>query len=79
MVREAWTVAVGNINPFKKGCRKAVEFIKTLDGLLAVYPDYPRGTLLLFESENAAKIARNMLKAKGIQTGHNICKCEIDI
>lgn len=79
MTRDAWTVAVGNINPLKKASRRAVQFIKTLDGLLGVFPVYPKGTLLLFESENAAKIAKNMLEAKGILTGDNICKCQVDI
>lgn len=76
---KAYTVAVGNFNPLKKRSRKAVEFIKTLDGLIGVHPCYPRGTLILFDSENNAKIAKNLMESKGIQTGTYICECEVDI
>lgn len=75
---KAWTVAVGNVNLLMKASREAVKYIKTLDGLLGVHPSYPNGTLLLFESENAAKIARNRLNAKGIKTGVNICEVYYD-
>lgn len=75
---KAYTVAVGNFDPKNKQSVKAVEFIKTLGGLIGVHPVYPRGTLLLFYTENQAKIARNLLDLKGVQTGRNICECEID-
>ena len=68
-----WTVAVGNINPIKKTSREAVKFIKGLEGLVAVHPVYPKGTLLLFDSENNAKGARSLMEAQGIQCGRNIC------
>lgn len=74
---KAYTVAVGNFNPFNRKSRKAVKFISKLEGLYGVQPCYPRGTLLLFESENAAKRA-NKLEFKGIQCGVNICECYID-
>ena len=69
-----WTVAVGNFNPLMKASRDAVKFIKDLEGLVAVHPCYPNGTLLLFDSKNNAKGARNLMQAKGIQTGRNICR-----
>lgn len=69
-----WSVAVGNFNPFNKASREAVQFIKGLEGLVAVHPHYPRGTLLLFDSKNNAKGARNLMEAKGIQCGRNICR-----
>ena len=75
---KAYTVAVGNFDPRKKRSRQAVEFIKTLDGLIGVHPRPPYGTLILFDSENNAKIAKNLIEAKGIHTGRNICECEID-
>ena len=75
---KAYTVAVGNINPFNSKSREAVKIIKNLEGFLGIKPCYPKGTLLLFESENAAKRGRNKLEAKGIQCGVNICECYID-
>lgn len=75
---KAYTVAVGNINPLMRASRKAVKFIAKLDGLIGVHPHYPDGTLILFRTENDAKIGKNRMEAVGIHTGHNICECEID-
>lgn len=72
-----WTVAVGNFPfpPFMpKNTKKAIEYISRLDGFVGFHFCYPNGTLCLFESENDAKIARNLMKSKGIQTGKNICE-----
>lgn len=74
----AWTVAVGNYNPLMKRSRKAVKYISKLDGLVGIHPHYPQGMLLLFASENDAKVARNKLNAEGVQTGNNICECFVD-
>ena len=74
---KAWSVAVGNINPLQKESREAVKYIKGLKGFVGVYPHYPHGTFMFFDTENNAKIARNMMDAKGIQTGKNICEFEI--
>lgn len=72
--KQVWTVAVGNFNPLMKASRDAIGFISGLEGLVAVHPHYPNGTLLLFDSLNNAKGARNLMEAKGIQTGRNICR-----
>lgn len=72
-----WTVAVGHIPMFwwlRKGTREAVKLIKQQEGLLGIYNKYPQGTLLLFDTENNAKGARNMLKFHGIECGTNICR-----
>lgn len=61
-----------------KGVKEAIELIKTLEGLIGVTPMYPRGTLLLFDTENNAKGARTVLKFHGVQTGTNICKVFVD-
>ena len=74
---KAWSVAVGNINPLQKSSRDAVKFISKLKGFVGFYPHYPDGTLCFFKTENEAKIARNMMNSKGIQTGHNICGMDI--
>jgi hypothetical protein len=69
-----WTVATGCVNPLKEASRQAVDFIKKLDGFVAVHPEYPCGILWLFDSENNAKGARNLMEAQGIQCGRNICR-----
>ncbi len=72
-----WTVATGNFNPRIKSHRKAIEYIPTLNGFEGVHPTI-RGTLWLFDSENAAKIARNQMEMKGIRCGTNICPCFVE-
>lgn len=74
-----YTVAVGNLPVFaKKKTRKALRFIKGLDGFIGVYPYYPHGTLCFFRTLNQAKIAKNMMDAQGIATGFNITEAFID-
>ena len=77
---KCYTVAVGTISmsPFKMHkCKEALKYITTLEGFVGIHPR-PEGTLCLFTSENSAKGARNMMRAKGIQTGKNICEVFVD-
>lgn len=74
---KGWSVAVGNINPLQKASRDAVKYISKLKGFIGFYPHYHDGTLCFFRTENDAKIARNKMNSKGIQTGYNICELEI--
>jgi hypothetical protein len=67
-----WSVATGSVNPFMKRSRKAVEYIKGLDGLRCVHPA-GRGTLWFFASKDAAVRARNLMMGKGIKCGRNVC------
>ena len=81
---QLWTVAVGNLpTPFsmpwvKRRSRKAVEFIIDLEGFVGFLPLPPRGTLCLFRTKNDAIRAKNMMEARGIITGDNICSCLVD-
>ena len=75
---KVYSVAVGNFNIFKRKSRQAMKFISKLDGLVGVHPCYPHGQLILFKTENDAKIGRNRMNEKGIQTGHNICEVYVD-
>ena len=83
---EVWTVAVGCIPtiyiycPFlmPKGVKEAVKYISKLDGFCGLFDMKPHGTLCMFESENKAKIARNMVQAEGIEVGDNICSVYVD-
>lgn len=74
---KAFTVAVGNFNPFIKASRDAMKLIKKLDGLYGVHPQYPRGTLLLFKTKNEATRARNLLSSYGVLVGDHICECYV--
>lgn len=78
---ELWTVAVGNlplIPWLNKGTREALKLIKEQEGFVGIYPNYPQGNLLLFDSENNAKGARNILRFRGVQCGTNICKVLVE-
>lgn len=76
----AWTVAVGRIPliPWRKGVKEAIKLIKEQEGFMAIHPVAGRGTLLLFDSENNAKGARNVLRFHGVQCGSEICKVFVD-
>ena len=64
--------------------RKILDFLKyaqSLDGFLGIYPDYPRGTLLIFDTENNAKGGRNLLRTyPGLQFefGKNIAEIYVN-
>lgn len=82
--RIAYTVAVPNLagtipGTFKprmiKDTKKLLNYVKNLDGFLGVHPVPPRGTLLIFDTENDAKRARNLIANDlKVQTGSNICE-----
>lgn len=77
----AYTVGIGNfsLNPFlQKKQKKIVDFIQSLEGFLGFTPCYPYGTLCLFRTENDAKGARNLMRAKGIEVGKNIAEVYVD-
>lgn len=79
MKQYLWSVATGNVNPLLKASREAVKYIQTLEGFVAVHPTPNwEGTLWLFDSENNAKGARNLLRAKGVKCGNNICRFSWD-
>ena len=78
--QEVWTVATGNFpSPFaprsvKKRSREAIRIINACEGFCGYHPVEGRGTLCLFETENDAKAARNIMRSHGIPVGDNICK-----
>ena len=75
--RKLWAVATGEVRPWLKRSREAVEYIKDLDGFVGVHP-VDGCTLWLFDTLNNAKIARNLMLSKGIQCGDNICDVFVD-
>ena len=75
---KAWAFAIGNIHLIPTETDKQVmKIVKGLDGLYGVKPEFPRGTLLIFKTENHAKRAKNKLESYGIQTGAHIGECFI--
>ena len=73
VTKYVWSVATGAVNPFLKKSREAVKFLSQREGFVAVHPN-GNGTLWLYDSQNAAKSARNTAEAKGIKCGRNICR-----
>ena len=45
-----------------KKVKKFMKYIEGLDGFQGFYPHYPHGTLLIFNTENNAKAARNLVR-----------------
>lgn len=80
---EAYTVAIANLNPLARGKEKKIQEeimnrIKKLDGFIGIHPVPPRGTLLIFKTENDAKRGRNEIRTFLAPVGDNICKIYID-
>ena len=82
---KAYTVAVPNLAgtipgtftpKHMKHSKKLINYVKKLDGFLGIHPVPPRGTLLIFKTENDAKRARNLLvqDLEINQVGTNICE-----
>ena len=62
----------------RKLMKQVKELLDSLEGLIAVTPHWPEGTLLFFETINQAKVARNIIEAKGPnRCGRHIMLCEI--
>ncbi len=81
-MKKAFAFAMPNLpmpTPWnRKKLNKVLELLKGLDGLIAITPYYPKGTLLFFETINQAKIARNRIEAAGPnQCGIHIMNAEI--
>lgn len=78
--RKCWTVATGRTDIFRKASRDAAKYMAEQRGFVGVHivPDGTGRQLFLYDSENHAKIARNMAESKGIVCGNNICECYVD-
>ena len=74
-----WTVATGSLpgifapRSVKKRCKAALKLIDAQEGFCGYHPVEGRGTLCLFETENQAKAARNVMRQAGIPVGDRIC------
>lgn len=77
-----YTVAIGEIDPFATGEKAkaqedAINFIKERPGFVGVHSVVGRGTLLLFRTEELAKLARDALKDRGCPVGKNVTECYV--
>lgn len=73
--QELYTVATGRLDPFRKASRTAVEYMSSLEGFVAVHAEPKHGRLIwFFDTENNAKVARNLAESHGIQCGTNIAR-----
>ena len=78
MTKELYSVATGQVNILMKRSRQAAEFMTKQKGFVAIHI-VPDGRMLwLYETENAAKAARNKAQSKGIECGKNICRFQWD-
>ena len=78
---KCWAFGVGNLtfNPiWQKAQKKVLDLIKSQEGFKGLTPMYPRGTLLVFDTENNAKGARNILKANDVKCG-GISEVYVDV
>jgi hypothetical protein len=80
---ELWGVGVGNlplmmIGKKAKAAKEAILYIASLKGFVGIHPHYPEGNICMFKTENDAKGARNLMRAKGIETGKEIGKFYVD-
>lgn len=69
-----FSVTTGAINIFMKRSRDAAKYISKQKGFKAVFPSGEGHTLWFFDTLGNAKIARNRMRAEGIQCGRNICE-----
>lgn len=74
-----FTVGCGRMFPLitdrkkiRKGMQEALEYIKKLEGFVGVQPVDLWHTLLIFNTKNNAKRARNLLMAKDVQCANYI-------
>lgn len=74
-------IGVGNLPlpPFMpKPVKEALAFIQGLDGFVDFYPCWPHGTVCVFRTLNEAKVAKNLMQAKGIKTGREIAEMFVE-
>ena len=73
---KCYTVAIPNLPLFpSKAVMDFVKYVTSLEGCYGMRPEYPHGTLLIYDTENNAKGARNLIRAYkgyGGQVGKNI-------
>ena len=80
-----YTFAVGELRPYifsrrmRRAQDRALEFIKQQTGFVGIHPvPEHHATLLLYRTENDAKIARNELLSRGCECGDHIGEVFVD-
>ena len=70
-----FALGTGRIIPklgYKKRMKETFDYIKSLDGFYGIYPVDLWHTMLIFDTLNHAKAAKNMLKFKKVPVGNVI-------
>lgn len=70
-----FAIGAGRIIPkigWKKRMKETLDYIKSLDGFYGIYPVDLWHTMLIFDTLNHAKAAKNMLKFKQVPVGNVI-------
>lgn len=76
---ELWSVTSVALKPLLKTSSKDMKYIAGLDGFVAgVSIAEKRATLFYFATEADGIRARNMMEAKGIPVGDNVCRWVVD-
>lgn len=70
---EAWGFGINDFDAMKH-----VEDIKAARGFIGVNLSHPQGTLLLFKTENDAKICRNIAEHAGCRVGKQVVSIFVD-
>lgn len=58
--------------------KAAINYMATQDGFVGVHPHDGQALIWFYDSENAAKVARNNGMSKGIQFGKNVSRFIVD-
>lgn len=75
---KCWAIGTGKVNPLFKASRQAANYISNLEGFVGIHIGPDGRNVWLFDTENHAKVARNMMRSKGIECGKHIGECFVD-
>lgn len=74
---DVYIFATGNVpTPWEHPimARRAVKYISRLPGLLGVYPDYPRATLLVFGTRTHAEKAMDKMRKDSLPVANHLMR-----
>jgi len=77
---KAYAFGVGNFRLFdRKSVKWFTNLLKKQKGFLGINPQYPDGNILIFDTLNNAKGARNILRSEGVICGKEIGEVFVDV
>ena len=75
---KCYGIGTGRVDLLKKASRDAAKYIKDLDGFIGVHILPDLRNLWIFDTENNAKRAKNLMESKGIKCGKGIGEIYVD-